>query len=86
MYNMKRYSSAQARQRLAEILDVAERGQTVIIERRKTRFILQASRKRGTPRRRESVVEHVDPAVLDGAWTWTWESDGPQFAPRTRRR
>ena len=35
---------AEARQRLAELLDTAERGQAVMIERRGVRFVVEAQR------------------------------------------
>jgi hypothetical protein len=35
---MRRYTAAQARQRLAEVLDTAKSGEAVVIERRGERF------------------------------------------------
>jgi prevent-host-death family protein len=89
MYNvhMKRYTVAQARQRFAELLNAAETGQPVIIERRGTRFVLQTDRAR--PRRpagRRPVIEIVDPAVGAGEWTWDWTREGLRFAGRAKRR
>jgi prevent-host-death family protein len=40
---MKRYSVAQARQQFAELLDSAERGDAVVIDRRGVRFVVEAS-------------------------------------------
>jgi len=39
---MKRYTTAQARKQFAELLDAAERGQDVVIERRGVLFVLHA--------------------------------------------
>ena len=90
MYNvhaMKRYTTAQARQRFAELLDAAERGQPVVVERRGIRFVVQAERAHGRqPRRRTALIEHVDPIVVRGEWTWRGGADGLRFAPRRRRR
>jgi antitoxin (DNA-binding transcriptional repressor) of toxin-antitoxin stability system len=90
MYNvqaMRRYTAAQARQRFAELLDAAERGDAVVVERRGIRFRLRAER--GRPRRagrRTPLIEHVDPAVARGDWTWRGDADGLRFVPRPRRR
>lgn len=84
---MKRYSSTQGRQRFAEILDAAEQGETVVIERRRVCFMLQALPKPVKPTRpRSSVIEYVDPAVLAGEWTWTWGQRSLRFSARKRRR
>jgi antitoxin (DNA-binding transcriptional repressor) of toxin-antitoxin stability system len=77
---------AEARQRVAEILDAAERGQPVVIERRGVRFVIEAQRAR--PRRavaRTSIIECMDPAVAAGQWTWVWQAKGLRFEPRRRR-
>jgi prevent-host-death family protein len=80
---MRRYSVAQARERFAEVLDAAESGQAVVIERRGVRFVVAASRPRGRrPGRRRSVIRRIDPAVVAGEWTWTWKADGLRFAHR----
>jgi antitoxin (DNA-binding transcriptional repressor) of toxin-antitoxin stability system len=87
MYVMKRYTTAQARQRIAELLDSAERGQPVVIERRGIRFVVRA--RRDPPRRmgrRKSAIAQMDPAVAAGDWTWSWNADGLRFATRRRRR
>jgi antitoxin (DNA-binding transcriptional repressor) of toxin-antitoxin stability system len=78
---------AEARQRFAEMLDAAERGQPVVIERRGVRFVVEAQRAR--PRRtgaRKSIIARMDPAVAAGEWTWTWEAKGLSFTPRRPRR
>ena len=83
--HMKRYSVAQARQRFAELLDTAEQGQSVMIERRGVRFLIEARRQgRRRSARRKPVIEHVDPAITAGAWTWSWKNDGVRFQRRRR--
>ncbi|MBI1737193.1 MAG: type II toxin-antitoxin system prevent-host-death family antitoxin [Candidatus Rokubacteria bacterium] len=84
---MRRYSAAQARQRFAEVLDAAERGQPVVIERRGTRFVIEARRMKSRPRaRRKSLIERLDPAVAAGEWTWAWKAGGVAFKRRPRPR
>ena len=86
MYIMaKRFLVAEARARFGEILDEADQGETVIIERRGVQYMLQRDtreRKRATPR---SVFTWVDPAVMSGEWTWTPTQKGLRFTSRPRR-
>jgi antitoxin (DNA-binding transcriptional repressor) of toxin-antitoxin stability system len=83
---MRRYSSTQVRQRFAEMLDAAEQGEAVVIERHRARFVLQLLRKRSRSARRRSAIEYADPAVVGGEWTWTWGRRGVRFSARKRRR
>ena len=84
---MKRYTVAQARQQLAEVLNAAERGDPVVIERRGVRFVVEAQQRRRRPSvRRKSVIQHLDPAVAAGEWTWSWKADGVHFKSRPRAR
>jgi len=82
---VKRYTSSQVRERLADVLDAAERGEEVIIERRGVRFSIRAERAGSTRRRRQPVIETVDPAVAAGEWTWTWKPAGLTFSSKRRR-
>jgi antitoxin (DNA-binding transcriptional repressor) of toxin-antitoxin stability system len=88
---MKRYSVAQARAQFSHILDAAEGGDAVVIERRGTCFRLEleggreARRKRATDAR-SRMIEHVDPVVLAGQWTWQWAESGLRFVARRKRR
>ncbi len=82
---MKRYTSSQARQRFAEVLNVVERGDTVVIERGQARFVLRAEPRPSGMRRRPSVIEYADPAVLAGRWTWTGGAGGMRFRRRGTR-
>lgn len=69
---MKRYTVAQLRERLADVLNDAERGIPVVIERRGIRYVLQAERTTRRRRSRRSVIETLDPVVAQGQWQWTW--------------
>jgi antitoxin (DNA-binding transcriptional repressor) of toxin-antitoxin stability system len=82
---MKRYTSSQVRERLADVLDAAERGEEVIIERRGVRYLIRAERANPARRSRKPLVDVVDPAVAMGEWTWTWKADGLAFSAKRRR-
>ena len=82
----KRYTVAHVRERLSDALDHAERGESVIIERRGTRFRLSVDSE--TPprrRRRKPRIEVLDPAVADGQWSWSWTPKSLSLQSRKRR-
>jgi len=83
---MKRYSAAAARQQLSHLLDAAEQGEGVVIERRGVQFELRPLVAAKTVRRRTSLVASADPAVESGQWTWRLGARGLQFAGRKARR
>ena len=84
---MKRYTSSQVRERFADILDAAERGEEVIIERRGVRYVLRADSARAArPRRRRSLIEYMDPAVARGDWTWELGPEGLVFVDPRRQK
>lgn len=82
---MKRYTAAEARQHLSSVLDAAESGEPVIIERRGVRFAVRTEAKAAS-RRRAPVVEWMDAVVESGQWTWDWTSNGLALSKRTSRR
>jgi len=85
---MKRYTAAKARQQFSLLLDTAERGESVIIERRGVRFRIRAEQQptlRATPRR-APVIEFVDPGVAAGRWSWDWEPEGLRLVAAKRGR
>jgi antitoxin (DNA-binding transcriptional repressor) of toxin-antitoxin stability system len=83
---MNRYTVAQARQRFSEILDAAESGKPIVIERRGVCFVMRAERPRTRRRRRrKSLIEYMDPAVAAGRWTWDLGPEGLRFVPRRSR-
>jgi antitoxin (DNA-binding transcriptional repressor) of toxin-antitoxin stability system len=82
----KRYTVAQVRERLSEALDQAEQGGTIIIERRGVRYRLtRESHTPRRPRRREPLIEILDPAVAEGQWTWDWTPKGLKFRASRKR-
>jgi hypothetical protein len=91
MYNvqdMKRYTVAQVRERLAAALDEAEQGIPVVIERRGVQYSLSVQSRKTRPARRRSVIETLDPVVASGQWTWNWTAEKTQFkqSPGPERR
>ena len=86
MYNvhMKGYRVAEARARFGEMLDDAEKGIPVVIERRGVRFRILAEPV-ASPKASRAIFDFVDPAVADGQWTWKTGKRGLAFAPRKRR-
>ena len=70
MYIMKRYTVSQARERLAEVLDEAERTGSVAIERRNVQYVITPGRPALVRRKRPSIIQVVDPAVVSGEWAW----------------
>lgn len=84
MSNMK---VAEARARFGEILDAAEKGLPVVIERRGVKFRVVAEVARTAAPADEALFAFVDPAVASGQWTWRASaSRGVEFAPRRKRR
>jgi len=82
----KRYSSSQVRERFADMLDAAERGEDVVIERRGVRFALRVEPGTSRQSRRRSIIEYMDPAVERGEWSWTLGPDGLAFRGRRSRK
>lgn len=79
---MKGYRVSEARARFGDLLDQAEGGQVVIIERHGVQFSLKAE---GVPKQRKSQgpsITWAHPAVLSGDWTWDMGAQGLQFRAR----
>ena len=78
---------AEARARFGEVLDAAEKGLPVVIERRGVRFRVVAEAPRAAAKPEAAVFDFVDPAVSSGQWTWRASAaQGLLFAPRRKRR
>jgi hypothetical protein len=90
MYNVpivKSFKVGEARARFGEILDEAETGATVVIERRGVRFELAAvAPARTASSSKSSLFARIDADVMAGQWTWKPGAKGLSFAPRRRRR
>jgi prevent-host-death family protein len=84
---MKRFTTATAKQRFSLLLDAAERGESVIIERRGVRFRVQPERHTTSKKtRRKPIIEIIDPAVAKGVWHWEWKPDGLRFSKSVREQ
>jgi antitoxin (DNA-binding transcriptional repressor) of toxin-antitoxin stability system len=89
MYNvqtMKRLKVAEARARFGEILDEAEKGHPVFIERRGVRFRVVAEPMVKPATAKSPLVATVDPAVITGQWSWVTGRRGLTFAARRKAR
>jgi prevent-host-death family protein len=84
--HMQRFSAAAARQRFSEVLDAAEKGEGVVIERRGVQFELVPRKPARGHARSPSLVEWADPAVERGQWTWASAADGLAFTARRRAK
>ena len=69
-----------------EILDEAEQGGEVVIERQGVCFRLVADTKRPAGAAKGALFDFVDPVVLTGQWTWKAGTKGVAFAARRKRR
>jgi hypothetical protein len=83
---MKIYSVSLARARLADLLDAAERGERVVIERRGVRHALTVEEPNVAWKGARPRLEIVDDDVESGAWGWTWKPDGLAFHAAGRRK
>lgn len=85
MYSMKRYTVSKARERLADVLNEADRTGSVLIERGDVQYVItpKATSKRKVGKR--SVIETVDSAIGEGQWRWEWTSKGARFTGRRAR-
>jgi hypothetical protein len=83
---MKHLKVAEARVRFGEILDAAESGESVFIERRGVRFRVVAEPRSRSTAAKTPVFDFVDPQVMTGQWAWTAGAKGLRFTSRTKRR
>lgn len=84
---MKRFSAASAKQRLSYLLDAAERGEPVIIERRGVSFRVQPERQVSLQKaRRRPILEILDPSITKGDWEWKWARGELSFVAGKRAR
>lgn len=89
MYNvhvMTHMKVAEARARFGEILDEAEKGGEVVIERQGVFFRLVAEPERSAGASKAALFDFVDAAVMTGQWTWKAGTKGVAFAAGRKRR
>ena len=82
---MKRYTISEARERLADVLNEAERAGSVVIERRDVQYVIRAEPKPRQRATKRSVIETLDPAVAAGQWEWKTAARGVRFSGRRPR-
>jgi antitoxin (DNA-binding transcriptional repressor) of toxin-antitoxin stability system len=90
MYTMsrKRYAATAARAHLSELLDLAEQGVAVVIERLGVEFTVERVEPRRSRHRKRPPrprIEILDPAVESGQWSWSWKSGLLRFTKRASR-
>jgi antitoxin (DNA-binding transcriptional repressor) of toxin-antitoxin stability system len=85
LYNvhMKKYSVSMVRERFAEALDNADRGEPVFIERRGVTYELTVRKAPSRRKKSSPQIDILDKAIVEGNWTWEWENGDLQL--RTRR-
>lgn len=87
VHTMKDLKVAEARARFGELLDEAEKGRPVSIERRGVRFRLIAESAGASKSSKTTpLFEFVDASVADGQWSWKPGPNGLAFAARRKRR
>jgi len=71
---MARYTVSEARRRFFQLLDAAERGEEVVLERRGVRFrlVVEPARVQAPC---EAPLEILDCALLDGQWSWRMDDE-----------
>lgn len=82
---MKGVAAAEARARFSDLLDRAERGEPVVIERRGVRFLLMHQAV-PPPGPAAPFFEWVDPAVAAGQWRWMATASGLRVRPKRARK
>ena len=78
---MKGFTVGEARARFGDLLDQAEQGDAVVIERHGVRFVLRAEPATVTfPAGK--FFDWLDPAVEAGEWSWDLAKTGLKFNAR----
>jgi hypothetical protein len=87
MYNvhMKKFTVAMVRERLSDALDAALGGEPVFIERKGVTYRLSVEPAKKPRSARKPRLDVLDPALLDGQWTWGWKDGAVRFQARKRR-
>lgn len=83
---MKHLNVAEARARFGEVLDEAEKGEPVSIERRGVRFRVIAEPHSPSRGKKTPLFDFVDRDVMAGQWTWSLGARGLRFVARKKRR
>jgi hypothetical protein len=84
MYSVKAYTVSVVRERLAQALDEAQRGEPVLIQRGDVLYRLSVEAETPKLTKRAPQIELLDDTIETGRWTWGWSGDRLAFR-RTRR-
>lgn len=83
---MKQLKVAEARARFGEVLDGAEKGEPIFIERRGVRFRVIVEPRSAAAGTKTPLFDFVDPDVMAGQWTWLSGAKGLRFVARKKLR
>jgi antitoxin (DNA-binding transcriptional repressor) of toxin-antitoxin stability system len=81
---MKKFTVAMVRERLSDALDSALSGEPVFIERKGVTYRLSVEYAKKPRKTRKPMIEVLDPAVLEGQWTWDWVDGQLPFRARSQ--
>ena len=73
---MKRYTASHARESLAQVLDEAEKGQAVVVERRGRRFRIVPEPIAARWPKKVAPWFVADAKLLASGWSWDWRGPG----------
>lgn len=82
---MKKYTVGMARERFAQALDEAQRGEPVFIERKGVTYRLSVEKPAKAARSKKPYIEVMDPAVEAGLWTWDWSPGKLRFRSKLKK-
>jgi hypothetical protein len=82
---MKKYTVSLVRERFAQALDEAQRGEPVFIERKGVTYRLSVERPTKPTDSRKPYIDVLDPAVDAGQWTWDWSPTQLRFRSKLKK-
>jgi hypothetical protein len=83
---MKKYTVGMVRERFAQALDEAARGEPVFIERKGVTYRLSVEPPARAARARQPTIDVLDPAIDAGEWAWEAAGGELRFKDRTSGR
>lgn len=81
---MRKYTVSVVRERFAQALDEAQRGEPVFIERKGVTYRLSLEKPAKNAAPGKTHFEVLDPAVEAGQWTWDWKPGRLTFRSKLR--
>ena len=75
--HMARYTATDARRHFFQLLDAAEQGEEIVLERHGVRFKLMLEESSSSKlQKKVKPLLTADEAVLEGNWTWVSDDEG----------